>query len=635
MGWMQALYNTYEKSLSLVGVPDEFGKVLLPIAHSTQNAQVEITINMEGDFVSARKVEKGEEITIIPVTEDSGSRANGIAPHPLCDKLCYVAGDYIKYCNQKSEDCFKAYLEQLGNWVHTGCSPLIKAVYLYVSKKFLVHDLIKAQVLTVTSDGRLDSSVNIEKISQPDVFVRFRVQPDPKLGLGVGEIWKDKNIYDDYISYYLTRIEKRGLDYITGETILCSDKQPSKIRHSADKAKLISANDSVGFTYRGRFANKTEALSLGYIPSQKAHNALKWLIDRQGYIKEGRAIVVWNPENKNVPVWYNDTYSFLSGGDKEVDIMPDLAKEYALLVKQAIVGNFSNLDTANSEIVVMAVDAATPGRLSVTYFRQIMGSAFLKRLIEWHTSCIWAMGYKRDKKGKAIVMAPSIYDIINASYGSEQNKGLVTDGKIFKETMERLLPCVIDGKSIPEDIIKAVLYNALSPLSFSQGNRRKIIDIACALLNRKYKINQKEDGLMSLKREKNDISYLYGRLHAVMHKIEYDTYSEEERGKRETNATRYTSQLIQNPGRTIMLLRGKIEPYLKKLNVGIRTKYIKEMQQISDLCDEEAFSSVARLREQYLLGYNCELSYLFNSQKSEEKKDVVNNEEGIEEREGN
>ncbi len=53
-------------------------------------------------------------------------------------------------------------------------------------------------------------------------------------------------------------------------------KHPSKIRNSGDKAKLISGNDESGFTYRGRFASKrSQAVSVGYVVSQKAHNAFE------------------------------------------------------------------------------------------------------------------------------------------------------------------------------------------------------------------------------------------------------------------------------------------------------------------------------------------------------------------------
>ena len=55
-----------------------------------------------------------------------------------------------------------------------------------------------------------------------------------------------------------------------------------KIRNEGDGAKLISANDSQNFTYRGRFITKEEAFAVGNETSQKLHNALKWIIRKQG-----------------------------------------------------------------------------------------------------------------------------------------------------------------------------------------------------------------------------------------------------------------------------------------------------------------------------------------------------------------
>lgn len=64
--------------------------------------QVEVAINLDGEFQEAGKIEdKGRAVTIIPVTEDSGTRSSGIAPHPLCDKLCYVAGDFADHSDKK------------------------------------------------------------------------------------------------------------------------------------------------------------------------------------------------------------------------------------------------------------------------------------------------------------------------------------------------------------------------------------------------------------------------------------------------------------------------------------------------------------------------------------------------------
>ena len=58
---------------------------------------------------------------------------------------------------------------------------------------------------------------------------------------------------------------------------------PDKIRHSGDDAKLISSNDKSGFTYRGRFIDAEQTFSVSFEASQKAHNALRWLIGKQGF----------------------------------------------------------------------------------------------------------------------------------------------------------------------------------------------------------------------------------------------------------------------------------------------------------------------------------------------------------------
>ena len=87
MSWTNELYRVYE-----LAKDTEAGKGMLPLSHSTANAQIEVTVSEAGEFVSAAEVAKDNSVTIIPVTEDSGARANGITPMPLADKLVYIAG---------------------------------------------------------------------------------------------------------------------------------------------------------------------------------------------------------------------------------------------------------------------------------------------------------------------------------------------------------------------------------------------------------------------------------------------------------------------------------------------------------------------------------------------------------------
>lgn len=626
MGWLQVAQETYHKARDYVGKVDPKGCILLPIAHSTQNAQIEVVIGLNGQFKSARKVEKTEAVTIIPVTADSGSRSSGIAPHPLCDKLCYIAGDYEKYCvKEKATEFYQRYIEQLEQWVKSGCHSYVKAVYDYLKKQSLIQDLVECGVLLLNNKGKLDDTIKIDIAAQPDAFVRFRIQDEEILGLG--EVWREQAVYEDYKQYYLSQLTEKDLDYITGEYVICTDKHPSKIRHSADKSKLISANDSTGFTYRGRFKTKEEAVSVGYVSSQEAHNALRWLIERQGFKSYDMCVVTWNPEDEEVPDWLKgDTYDVAYGG-QEVSLA-DFSEDYAGQVSKAIKGRYSYFDNPKKEIVVMALDAATTGRLSVTYFQQMIGSDFLDNLIYWHTSCCWRMSYKKGDIYWNKPMAPTSEDIIRAAYGVERNGFLEVDKKLMKEMLQRLTSCIIGGRSISIDIVKAAFENACRPEVYGSYNRTKILEVACALIRKKNQDRNKnmrgEYESMSLNMHNHGRDYLYGRLLAVAHKLEYDTYTEDERGKRLTNAERYRNMFIKNPTRTWMDIEKKLQPYEKKLNPGLKVIYQKKFQEICDAFKDDDYSKKGKLGEQVLLGYHCQLSELWNYKgKDTEEKQIL------------
>ena len=99
VSWTDELYKIYEFNSDR-----EFGEnepVMLPVAHSTANAQIEITIDLEGNFKGAKTVEKPDAVTVIPATEDSATRSSGICAMPFADKLIYIAGDYSTYADGK------------------------------------------------------------------------------------------------------------------------------------------------------------------------------------------------------------------------------------------------------------------------------------------------------------------------------------------------------------------------------------------------------------------------------------------------------------------------------------------------------------------------------------------------------
>ena len=80
MSWMQKLCQVYEAAERHNQVGDYQAKpVLLPLYHGTQQAQIELTIDGQGELVrgSARAIANKDEMeTIIPVTEKSASRTS-------------------------------------------------------------------------------------------------------------------------------------------------------------------------------------------------------------------------------------------------------------------------------------------------------------------------------------------------------------------------------------------------------------------------------------------------------------------------------------------------------------------------------------------------------------------------------
>ena len=168
MAWMKTLAETYDVYAHLAGKEENEQAVLLPISHSTFNAQIEVTVDVDGNFRKAEKLDKGKNVvTIIPVTEDSAARSSGIAPHPLCDKLCYIAGDYALYTGDDKEKYFEAYLNQLREWAESEQShPMVQAVYRYLAKGTLISDLAESKTLELDENGRLTDQGKIQGLGQ-------------------------------------------------------------------------------------------------------------------------------------------------------------------------------------------------------------------------------------------------------------------------------------------------------------------------------------------------------------------------------------------------------------------------------------------------------------------------------------
>ncbi|WP_374018671.1 type I-C CRISPR-associated protein Cas8c/Csd1 [Paenibacillus thiaminolyticus] len=629
MSWMQQLFETYESNLDRVGVVEkkhngqEF--TLLPISHTTQTAHIEVRVTEDGEFHSAIVVDKSEASTLIPCTEDSSSRSGtAVFPYPLHDKLSYVAGDYIDYGGQaKKADQFKAYIEKLEEWALSPfCHPHVASIFTYLNKKRLVRDLVeKENLLSLDGNGCLlgkwDKKYGDEKPplfgvlngEQESAFIRFTVYSPVR---PLKEVWKDPKVYDSFIRYYNSKLGNNRLCYVTGLLVPGTDKHANKIRNPADKAKLISASDTSGFTFRGRFSSSQEAAGISYEVSQKAHNALKWLINRQGKIIDGRVFLVWSNDAVDVPGPGEDTFALFpeqsAAHKRESFTNEGLARDIGSAL--AGYGAGQKLSITNPAVNLLILDSATTGRMAVLYYRNLDKKHYFEKLVEWHSSCVWLHRYRKDENGDYVQFfgTPATKDIAYAAYGTSASD------KLIKGLMERMLPCMVDGVKIPADIVNSVIRRASNPVAMEKWEWEKTLSIACALVNKAY---EKEGFQVALDKENTDRSYLFGRLLAVADVLERRVLDEEAKrsGKsgtghaRVSNAIRYMNSFAQHPARTWKTIQAALQPY--QMRLGSKGYYLSSL--IDEIASKFNFEDMNNkpLSDKYLLGFYSQRYELF------------------------
>lgn len=621
MSWTNELYAIYDLALNIEEAGD--GKGILPVSHSTQNAQIELTISESGDFVDAQKIDKAEAVTIIPVTESSGARSSGICPMPFADKLLYIAGDYSEFAEGKRSDnseYFNAYMQQLRSWKESEYShKAVNAVYNYLSKGNLMKDLVGSGVLVTNENtGKLLEKTKIAGISQEDSFVRFRIQYNLNAAdVPCSETWKDKTLYDSFVQFNRMNSGKNQLCYATGKELPATYKHPSKIRNSGDKAKLISSNDESGFTYRGRFANKEEAISVSYDFSQKFHNALKWLIGRQGIPIDSLTLIVWASGLVPIP---EPTYSVNEYGEEEADEFGeyDSVVNFRERMKKCIFGCKKEFKS-DTKAIIMGLDAATTGRLSIATYAEVDASQYLKNMEKWHEETMWLRFNGKLKRSE--YNSFSIKMIANCAFGTEQGSKLECKKEVLRETTLRLLPCITEARKLPKDIMNALFIKASNPLSYNYNNFQKVLEAACGMIQKYYIDHNDKRGRIYMAYDPNitDRSYLFGCLLAIADKAESEAYEDAERNVRVTNAKRYWNAFSQRPAQTWKNIEERLRPYLNKLGKS-QVKYVLWINEISNKLDCEKFSN-ARLEPLYLLGYHNFMDYMYNGNRNEKTEE--------------
>ena len=444
------------------------------------------------------------------------------------------------------------------------------------------------------------------------------------------------------VENFLLAEPRSSVCMVTGEHTPIASNHPRYIRASNDGAKLISSNDKVNFTFRGRFIGAEEASTVGYETSHKAHNALRWLIARQGYRNGDQTIIAWSVMGKELPgptawepyeklppqwVLLEDPFADLPLPKPETQAAhtkehehSDVGQAFGTQLASALRGYRANFDKAEG-ISLLALDAASPGRLSVTFYQEQLAQDYLDNLEKWQTDAAWILPLwqkqeaEPEKKGKAkdsvrfVPYAPLPRTIAEVAYGKR------VDENLLKNTVERLLPCIANNAPIPRDLMESCVRRASNRVGLEKGEWNKVLGTACGLYKAYYARLPKQEGRkysMTLDKERATRDYLYGRLLAAAEFLERGALDSTEE-KRPTNAERLFQRFADNPCSTWRSLEMHLAPYKQRLQsrvdkYRVYPKYKRALEEIMDkVSNIEDFTSSRKLEGEFLIGYYCQL----------------------------
>ena len=616
MSWTEELYKIYEYNSERDFEPDE--PVMLPVAHSTIDVHLEITVSEDGEFKGVSPVPKDDKTTVRPNT---GKAKTGKTPppFPLTESIKYLAGDFNQYKPQDTEKksfgdnsyFYDAYLEIMQNWSDSNYShKAVKAILKYVLKGTLISDLVKSGILEV-DNGHLKPKqygVDVDKVT-----IRFKINYND-LSLET-RTWKDKTLFDSFLKYKTQSDGNEQLCYALGKILPSQYIHPAQILKGAVNAKLFSYKEEGTFKYTGRFFSKEEATSVSYEFSEKIHNALKWLIQKQGMNIDSMTIIVWSSDMQKIPKCSGSCHDDFDFDDlPDESDFPSTKPMYADMLKKRIfsLGEKIKPDT---KVMIMGLDAATTGRINISLYSELESSQYLSNIEKWHYETAWLRFDINSKK--KYINSFSTFDIIKYAFGTEQGKYVDCDKKIIRDNILRLLNCITGGKKLPSDIVNALYQKASNPLAYDKNyNHRSVLETACGMIRKNIKDCGKGDVSMAYDPNITDRSYLFGCLLAIADKAESEAYDEQERNVRITNARRYWNVFSQLPYTTWGIIEKNLRPYMNKLGKR-QVKYSKWINEITSKMNEEMFANNKRLEPLYLLGYHHFTEFMY-SRKEEE-----------------
>lgn len=628
MSWIQKLCEVYD----VMSGSDECE--LLPIGFTQKKIKYNIIISADGEFVTAQELPKNEQLSTVPTTSEAEARSGkNPVPFPLAEQLKYLVAEGT---DQDESPRFSDYLQRLEKWCGDPSAPeCLRTLYRYLEKRTLLSDMMSVPNLKLQyhKNEELRDAAGTDSSS----IACFSVQCVD----GDSRLWMRRDVRESWSGYSAAfQTENSQLCYATGKLLSAPEKHPKLLGN----AKLISGEDAgFPFQYKGRFSADRSASAVSSYVSVRAHNALRWLLDHQGFMRYGMSLVAWNTA---VPVLEEE--DIFGTGEKKST--PDTFEAYANALRNATAGYMEDLrrySDANSltedakrrmnEIVIMGLQAATDGRMSITYYQELPGNLYVDRLKKWSDGCLWEMPGKQNA-----LCSPTWREICEAVIGKDNVRTAMADAqckksatKLMRETQTRLLNCVTNKSPLPKDFVCQAFERAIRPPAFTDSEGRwnrfawtSCVATTCALIRKK---NIQENAAVYspvLDTNCTNRDYLFGRLFAAAHKIELDSTED---FKNPTAALRMMMRFVQSPQNAWLNLFCKLIPYLRRLGQGkppysgnLADSYLCLLGEIEQKLTPEGHSSKRPLSFEFLVGFSAQLRELYlkaeERQKSEEAK---------------
>ena len=561
MSLLTALLDSYDYALEndMVGKPDHFGNILLPMYYNSMKSNgkniIELLLSKESVLLEARVLPEGETIQF-PVTEDSVARSSGVAPHPLVDSASYVIQD--------GEKRSTAYMEQMENWLAYDANDYVQIIRDFLKKPGML-DAVKKRLKDSEEGEEEKAKKSAASIDFEKVFFTFSIENyEGMKNVSVSENAALQGRYKAYVEYLNANDpekEKITCNLSGKEDYLCIKHQP--LMGTARLVSQITANDE---NYRGRFTTADQSIKIGMETSQKIHLMAKYLLSGQGTRR-------WLGEQANMVSWFSDDLSNAAefNPTKSAEVASSV-KNRLLALKQEKTDASMIADEMTEDIVksftsgkrmfsddatyyIAIFDKISNGRVAAKYFRSLSASRLKENLVAWQEKDHW-WGFSNENRDKEFT--PSPRRMVLAAYGVERDGFLeISKNDFLKNQYQNIVTALVEGRALPRNFEKALAMNIRHRQNYDK-TWMEVLFCALAVLKDKGGI---KDAMLN--RENTDRSYLFGRLLASFEYLERSTFSKGD--ERSTNAEKMWTSYTNHPATMMLRLRNLMKPYERKL----------------------------------------------------------------------